>query len=208
LPEISKPAKMRTITDQKTGRRKAGIILFEGVYLLMLLAMFMLPFYIVPDYSIIRNTLSELGAQSSPASWIINSIFAALAIISVISGWRCFEGFVFHRIMLILFGVSLTLAAFYSQAHVINNIHYNISVDGLHSFFACTTWMAFIILAFSTALIQEKQADRNLAISTGLSAIFLSLLVSEADKTAGIWQRLLFIISFGWMIYTFRTMDN
>jgi hypothetical membrane protein len=208
LPEISKPAIMRTITDQKTGRKKAGIILFEGVYLLMLLAMFMLPFYIVPDYSIIRNTLSELGAQSSPASWIINSIFAALALISVISGWRCFEGFDFHRIMLILFGISLTLAAFYSQAHVIHNIHYSISVDGLHSFFASTTWMAFIILAFSTALIQEKQADRNLAISTGLSAILLSLLVSEADKTAGIWQRLLFIISFGWMIYTFRTMDN
>jgi hypothetical membrane protein len=199
---------MTTITDKKTERMKAGIILFAGVYLLMLLAMFMLPLYIVSDYSIIRNTLSELGAQSTPASWIMNSIFAALALSSVISGWRCFEGFVFHRIMLILFGISLTLAGFFSQAQVSHDIHYNISEDGWHSFFACTTWMAFIILAFSTALIQEKQADRNLAVGTGLSAIFLSLLVSEADKTAGIWQRLLFIISFGWMIYTFRTMDN
>jgi hypothetical protein len=199
---------MTTITDKKTERMKAGLILFTGVYLLMLLAMFMLPFFIISDYSIIRNTLSELGVQSSPASWIMNSIFAALAFSSVISGWRCFEGFVFHRIMLILFGISLTLAAFFSQAQVSYNIHYNMSEDGWHSFFACTTWMAFIILAFSTALIQEKEADRNLAIGTGLSAIFLSLLTSEADKTAGIWQRLLFIISFGWMIYTFRTMDN
>jgi hypothetical protein len=199
---------MTTITDKKTERMKAGLILLAGVYLLTLLSMFMLPLCIVSDYSIIRNTLSELGVQSSSASWVMNSIFAALAFSSVISGWRCFEGFVFHRIMLILFGISLTLAAFFSQVQVSYNIHYNISEDGWHSFFACMTWMAFIILAFSTALIQEKQADRNLAVGTGLSAIFLSLLVSEADKTAGIWQRLLFIISFGWMIHTFRTMDN
>jgi hypothetical protein len=53
----------------------------------------------------------------------------------------------------------------------------------------------------------EKQTDRLLAIITGISAVILSLLASEADRTAGIWQRLLFIISFGWMIYTYKTMD-
>jgi len=188
-------------------KKRRKIILLTGAYILMLLAMFILPLLMVPDHSMIRNTLSDLGAQYSAGAWIMNSIFVALAFSSVLSGWECFEGFVFHRIILILFGVSLILSAFYNHAPVNPEIHYNIREDGWHLYFACTTWITFILLAFSTSLMLEKQTDRLLALITGISAVLLSLLASEADRTAGIWQRLLFIISFGWMIYTYKTMD-
>lgn len=197
---------MITISDQKTVQKKAGIIFLEGVYMLTLLAMFILPLFLVPDQSIIRNTLSDLGAQLSPYSWIMNSIFAALALSSVISGWRCFEGFVFQRIILVLFGISLILAAIFNHAPSDPDIQYNISEDGWHTYFACTTWLTFIILAFSNALILENPANRLLSIATGISVLLLILLTFEADMVAGIWQRLLFIIAFGWMIYTFKTM--
>ena len=199
---------MTLITFQKTERKKAGIILLAGVYLIMLLAMFILPLFIVPVQSKIRNTLSELGAQFSPYSWIINSIFAALAISSVISGWRCFEGFAFQRIILVLFGISLTLASIFNHAPANPDIQYNISEDGWHTYFASTTWLTFIILAFSTALILEKPSDRLLSVAAGISVLLLLLLTFEADKTAGIWQRLQFIISFGWMLYTFKTTNS
>jgi len=182
-------------------------MLLEGAYILLLLAMFILPLITAPEISIVRNTLSELGAQFSPCSWIMNSIFAALALTAVISGWRCYEGFVFLRIILVLFGVSLVLSAIFNQAPVNPEIHFNIREDGWHLYFACTTWITFITLTFSTALILEKQADRLLAVITGISAVLLSLLASEADHTAGVWHRLLFIISFGWMIYTYKTID-
>ena len=188
-------------------KKNTKILLFEGAYILLLLAMFLLPLFSAPEISITRNTLSELGAQFSPYSWIMNSIFAALALSAVISGWGCFEGFVFLRIILVLFGISLVLSAFFNQAPVNPEIRYNIREAGWHMYFVCTTWIAFIILTFSTALMLEKQTDRLLAIITGISAILLSLLASEADRTAGIWQRLMFIISFGWMIYTYKTMD-
>ena len=187
--------------------KKAKIILLEGAYFLMLLAMFILPLITAPEISIVRNTLSELGAQFSPCSWIMNSIFAALAISAVVSGWGCYEGFVFLRITLVLFGISLALSAIFNQAPVNPEIRYNIREDGWHLYFACTTWITFIILTFSTALILEKQSDRLLAVITGISAVLLSILTSEADRTAGVWQRLLFIISFGWMIYTYKTID-
>lgn len=199
---------MTTISDQKTEQKKAGIIFLEGVYILMLLAMFILPLFIVPDQSIIRNTLSELGAQISPYSWIMNSIFTALALSSVISGWRCFEGFVFQRIILVLFGISLTLAAIFNHAPADPDIQYNISEDGWHTYFACTTWLTFIILAFSNALILENPSDRLLSAAAGISVIFLLLLIFEEDTVAGIWERLLFMISFGWMIYTFKTRNS
>jgi len=182
-------------------------MLLEGAYILLLLAMFILPLFKAPEISITRNTLSELGAQFSPYSWIMNAIFAALALSAVISGWGCYEGFVFLRIILVLFGISLVLSAIFNQAPVNPEIRYNIREDGLHLYFACTTWITFIILTFSTALILEKQADRLLAVITGISAVLLSLLTTEADHTAGVWQRLLFVISFGWMIYTYKTID-
>ncbi len=188
-------------------KKETKIILLEGSYFLLLLAMFILPLFTAPEISITGNTLSELGAQSSPYSWIMNSIFAALALSAVISGWGCYEGFVFLRIILVLFGISLVLSAIFNQAPVNPEIRYNIREDGWHLYFACTTWITFIILTFSTALILEKQADRLLAVITGISAVLLSLLASEADRTAGVWQRLLFIISFGWMIYTYKTID-
>lgn len=188
-------------------KTKTNIILLEGSYILLLLAMFILPLFTAPEISIGGNTLSELGAQFSPYSWIINSIFAVLAITAVIAGWGCYEGFVFLRIILVLFGVSLLLSAIFNHAPVNTEINYNIREDGLHLYFACTTWITFIILTFSTALILEKQTDRLLAVITGVSAVLLSILASEADRTAGVWQRLLFIISFGWMIYTYKTID-
>ena len=174
-------------------------------YIMMLLAMFLLPWFGVPEYSIIRNTLSELGAQSSPLAWIMNLIFVSLALGSVIAGWGFFEGFVLHRIVLALFGISLTLMAFFNHAPVNPDIQYSIKEAGWNAYFACTAALSFIILSIATGFILEKQHDRQLAIAAGMSVIFLSVLISEADLTAGIWQRIIYIISFGWMIYSFQT---
>jgi len=188
-------------------KKKTGINLLTGAYTLMILAMFLLPAINVPDHYIFRNTLSDLGAQHSAGAWIMNSIFAALAISSVISGWGCTKGFIFQRIILSLFGISLILSALFNQAPVNPGIQYDISEAGLHLYFACTTRLTFILLAFSTLLMLEKRSDRILAFVTGVTVMLLAILASEADHTAGIWDRLMFITTFGWMIYTYKTMD-
>ena len=188
-------------------KKRVKIILLVSACILMLLAMLFIPLLIVPDHSIIRNTLSDLGAQNSAGAWIINSILVALAFSSVISGWGFFKGFVFHRVFLVLFGVSIVLSAFFNHAPVNPAIPYNISEDGWHKYFASIVWITFVILAFSTSLILKKQTDRSLALIAGISVMLLSLLSSESEQTAGIWQMLRFIISFGWLIYTLKTMD-
>jgi hypothetical protein len=76
--------------------------------------------------------------------------------------------------------------------------------DGWHSYFIFTAGLTFVILTVSSTFILETQAERLLAITVGVSGIFLSILMSEVAQAAGLWQRLLFLISFGWMIYSFR----
>ena len=137
----------------------------------------------------------------------MNFTFVSLGIGSIIAGWRYFEGFAFHRLFLILFGISLTLAAFFNHAPVNTLIQYKIPEDGWHSYFIFTAVLTFVILTVSSTFILEKQTDRLLATAAGVSVIFLSILMSEVPNTAGVWQRLFFIISFGWMIYSFKTRD-
>ena len=190
------------------GMKKNGkIALLIAGYVLGLLAMVILPVITSHGYSIIRNTLSELGAQSAPEGWIMNLIFVCLAFGSVIAGWNYFEGFLLHRIVLVLFGISLTLMAFFNHAPLNPGIRYNLTEASLHEYFSGTMGLSFVILSISTSLILERQSKRLLAIAVGISIILLSVMMSEAEMYAGIWQRLMFIISFGWMIYTYSTSE-
>lgn len=93
-------------------KRNKEILTLVAAYVLLLLVMFVLPYFSAPEYSIIRNTLSQLGAQNTQNAWIMNFTFVTLGIGSIIAGWRYFEGFAFQRLFLVLFGLSLTLAAF------------------------------------------------------------------------------------------------
>jgi hypothetical membrane protein len=181
------------------------IVLLTANYILLLLVMFILPLFTAPGYSISRDTLGELGAQFTPHAWIMNFVFVSLSLCSVIAGWRYFEGSFIHRIVLVLFGISLALSAFFNHAPLNHEIKYNIIEDGWNIYFTGTASLSFIILSIATSLILEKQHDRLLAIAAGISAIIISILTTEADQYAGIWQRLMFIISFGWMIYIFRS---
>ena len=188
-------------------KRNKEILILVAAYVLLLLVMFILPVYSTPESSIICNTLSQLGAQYTPNAWIMNFTFASLGIGSIISGWRYFEGYEFQRLFLILFGISLTLAAFFNHAPVNPLIQYKISEDGWHSYFIFTTTLTFIILTVSSTFMHEKETDKLLAMAAGMLVLFLSVLMSKATQTAGVWQRLSFIISFGWIIYSFKTRE-
>jgi hypothetical membrane protein len=170
---------------------------------LLLIVMFVLPLIGMPEYSVIQNTLSDLGAQSAPYAWVTNFIFILLAAGAVIAGWRYYDGHLFHRIILLIFGLSLTLAALLNDAPVGKTAHYNTGEAGWHAYFESTSLLAFIILSLSTTLMRERQGGRILSVASGILVIFLSVLMSETDHLAGVFQRLIFIIMSGWLIYTF-----
>ena len=188
-------------------KKNNKILMLRASFLLLLLVMFLLPLFSDPEYSIIANTLSELGAQSAPNGWIMNFVFLLLASCTVYAGWGNYKGFIPHRIFLLLFASSLALAALFHHASINPSIQYNMTENGWHNYFIYTTGLSFTILSIASGFIQEKELDRTLALAAGLSVIFLTIMMSEADRLAGICQRLIFIISFGWLIYNFGLKD-
>ena len=174
----------------------------------MLLLMFLLPLFSFPDYSLTEITLSELGAQLVPNAWIINLAFIILASGSLLAGWRHYEGFILHRVLLVLFGLSLSLSAFYNHTPSTPDLLYKVMEGWWHIYFLSTAALSFILLSLATSFIVESRNERLAAIVVGLSILFLSFMMSEHESLAGVWQRLIFIISFGWLIYNFRTKNG
>jgi hypothetical protein len=149
-----------------------------------------------------------MGAQVTEYAWITNLALVLLGISSILSGWKFYKGLTFHRFLILLFGISVILSAAFNSAPVDSLKPYDITEDGWHSYFLLTSWLTFLILTLSTAFILENRRDRVLTIVTGAIIIFLSLLNSEIFSVAGIWQRLIYLISTGWMIYCFRSTNR
>ncbi len=177
-------------------------------YLIMWVVIFILPFYSVASYSIIRNTTSQLGAQQTPNAWIMNITFILLGVGSILSGWNYLKGYWFHKALLTLFGFCLVLTAFFHHAPVDISLTYDIREDELHSLFASLTGFAFTIFAISTGFIVQRKADMVVAIGVGILASALSALMFKIPEFMGIWQRMIFVMSFGWMTFLFWKRDN
>ena len=64
------------------------------------------------------------------------------------------------------------------------------------------------MFAFSAAYIEKTTRRRVLALGVGLVAIVLSMLMFSVVDLAGLWQRIMFIISFIWLIFFFEGMRD
>jgi hypothetical membrane protein len=54
----------------------------------MLAVIFILPFFSVDEYSILKNTTSHLGAQGAPYAWVMNVVFTLLGTAAIVDGWK------------------------------------------------------------------------------------------------------------------------
>ncbi|MFH1542533.1 MAG: DUF998 domain-containing protein [bacterium] len=178
--------------------------LLQPVYLALLLTMFILPYFSAPGYSIIKNTTSHLGAQATPNAWIMNLIFILLGLSTIIDGWRHLKEFWFQKIVLTVFGLALIGTAFFRHAPITTGIPFDRLADEWHSNLASLTGFSFTLLAISSAFIVKKPRQRILALAVGIGATILSLLFFTLPAYAGLWQRLIFIFSFAWLIYFFN----
>lgn len=174
------------------------------VYILLILVMFILPYYSLEGYSVLRNTTSQLGAQNTPNSWIMNITFCLLGIASVIEGWIYLKHYWVQKILLTIFGIGLIFTAIFQHAPIAEHIPYSVLEDDLHSIFASIVGFSFTFFAFSIAFIESRNIKRVQAVLIGLIATGLSILMFSVANYTGIWQRLIFLVSFAWLIYLFE----
>ena len=175
--------------------------LLPAVYVLMLLVIFVLPFFSVDEYSILKNTTSHLGAQGAPYAWVMNVVFVLLGIAAIVDGWMRLSNFWLHKVVLTIFGVSLILTAFFQHAPIVPGVVFSELEDDLHSKLSTITGFSFVFFAIAAAFIEPTNVRRLIAVGVGVAASLLSILIFNLADLAGIWQRMMFIIVFAWLMY-------
>jgi len=187
--------------SQVGSRIRARPRLMPPSYVAMLLVMFILPFFSVDEYSILKNTTSHLGAQGAPYAWAMNVVFALLGAASVLDGWEPLSDYWLHKALLSVFGASLVLTAVFQHAPIVQGIAFSAREDSLHSVFASATGASFTLFAIAGVFVESSRIRRLVAGGVAAVAVILSMLIFSVADYAGIWQRAMFIVAFAWLMY-------
>jgi hypothetical membrane protein len=169
----------------------------------MIVVIFGMAWFSWDDYTLVSDTTSQLGAQYAPNAWVMNFTFILLGIGSILAGWTHYSGYIFHRVVLLVFGLSLAATAIFHHAPLDPQLEVDHGQDALHSFFASLTGFSFTLLAVATAFITSQIERRRVAIIIGLAATLLSIMMFTLEEWRGLWQRMIFLSAFGWMIWEF-----
>ena len=177
------------------------------VFGLFVLLMFILPIFSFEGYSILSNTTSDLGAQKAPLNWLMNAGFIALGITVLLEGRQRMENYPIAKIMLYFFSISLIGVGLFNQRPLTDETA-NLAVDLFHSIFATSTGFSFSFLAFVMVFIFVKPLDKNLALAVAIIAIVIPISMTLMPNIQGLLQRLMFLIAFSWLLYTFYRLDQ
>jgi len=178
--------------------------LYAAVYILMILTAFILPSFSSEEYSIVRHSLSELGAQSTPGNWIMNSIIILLSIVTVLLGSKVLRRFWIPLYLLYFFAIALGFTAIYNHAPI-SNMNFLEGEHITHSIFSMITGVAFSVYCMAILFTISKSTDKALAFLMFCLAIGLSLLMVTHPQYRGVFQRTLFITAFAWIFYSLVT---
>ncbi|WP_298541356.1 DUF998 domain-containing protein [uncultured Aquimarina sp.] len=183
---------------------KWSYLIFSITYIVMILVAFLLPFFSDPGYLISENTLSELGAQNTQNNWIMNFIFILLGFIIFINGFKVLDGFRLQVLVLLVFCISLLLTGIYLHAPINRELTFDSYQNEMHSVFSTLAGISFCTYCLTISFIARWRNQKLLAILIGIIALILSYLMVIHSDYRGVYERGIFIIAFGWILYSFK----
>ncbi|AUC81148.1 DUF998 domain-containing protein [Lacinutrix sp. Bg11-31] len=177
-------------------------VIYAIIYLLFLAVMFLLPLFSFQGYSIIENSVSELGSQNAPGNWIANSVIILLGTATFFLGIKTLKTNVLQNIGLFFFCFSFILTGIFEMAGPFYKIYnYNYTQDAFHSMFSSITGFAFCLFCLLFLLVLKETNDKIKTILMFLLALVSSYLMLEFPEYKGLTQRILFIGAFSWLFY-------
>lgn len=172
---------------------KIGIIIFS-------IAILAGPFYSVPEYRLVSNTISELGAQQTPHNFF--AIFGFLAFgLGIVLDWVRQPSR--QTLPFMLFGLSMMIAGIFPHKPLGIGTPYNEVVDSIHSG-AATLGGLFITLGFLTESVRTTSNKRRvITLALATLCFFLPLGMFSLPNLQGILQRIMFASVFLWFWFFF-----
>jgi len=181
--------------------------LYKLAFGCLLSVMFVLPYFSVEDYVIWRNTTSHLGAQGAPYAWLMNGSFILMAVATAQLAFTRMRSYGFQQVCIAVFSIGLVGTALFRHAPIVEGLVFSVFEDHMHSVFASLVGFSFTLFAVSTAFIVRNRTHRIVSISVATSSVILSILIFSTPEFAGVWQRIMFIVSFAWLLWLFEKVE-
>lgn len=174
--------------------------IYAFAYLLLITVIWVLPFYSSEGYSIIKNSISELGGQNVPKNWIMNLTIALLSLSTIALGTKMLKLKSSLLIVLYFFCFSFLLTGIYKVAAInAEPFSYKYNHDALHSLFSGITGFAFSLFCALLVWDLKFKTYKIQTLLVFIMVIGLSYLIFKFPEFKGISQRIMFMLSFGWL---------
>jgi hypothetical membrane protein len=164
--------------------------------------MFVLPLFSFEGYSIAQNTISELGAQKVPGNWFANTTIVLVSFGIVLLATKQIKLYWKQLIALYFFCISFFLTGVYQLAGIdAHQYIFNYTDDALHSLFYMITGFAFCVFCILLIFIVKEKKPKWQTFGAFSLALIAPLMMWQYPEYRGIFQRILFLGSFGWLFY-------
>lgn len=178
---------------------KFGILIFAAAILLG-------PFYTVDGYSVVANTVSQLGAQRTPNNVVAIIGFVAFGLGIVIEWLR-------HRswatVPFLLFGVFVAAAGLLPHRPIDPALPYNELVHRLHSVMATASGIAVTLGFLWQGIRANTTKIRICGFYMAGICLTLPMAMFAMPEFQGLIQRLMYFQVFIWLwfVYPSRTSE-
>lgn len=177
--------------------------------LYFILVIIVASFFTPEGYSLLTNTISEMASQQLPNAWIMRVGFIGFGVImSAGLGFDIKTKRISPWVAIPFIGYALSIFAtgIWSTNYSLSVAPYSEFETNMHSLFATLAGFLLIAAILIEAVITKKMQVRwfNIAFVLGIS--LFSGLYALFPEIQGIFQRVMYLVSFWWMIlFYFRS---
>lgn len=184
-------------------RMKFTILSIVFIVLVILIAQIIVP----EPYDWMHNTISELASQGYPEKWIMQIGFIGFGIllsIGILYNFRYEDEYRFRQIPLFIYALGILLAGIFCTQPFIDGIPYSEVEARLHSSFASLAGFA-LSAAILLYILTDRPRRKLLHTICLVFVLGLSITFGLVSSYAGIVQRLLYLVGFGWLVFVYNS---
>jgi hypothetical protein len=159
-----------------------------------------------PDYSSLAHTTSELAGQAMPNAWIMRLGFMSFGLCTALAAALRLRDRPYTAVPLIAFGTAMMIAAIWSNAPIDRAVAHSTREDEIHSIAASLMGLAFATACVARLWMSAFSFKDPLTWIALAASIGLPLGMVALPGVDGGLQRLMFAISFVWIVREMRSI--
>ncbi len=153
------------------------------------------PIYTVPDYSVVSNLISELGAQQTQNNFFMIIAFCLLGAGIAIDGIKTFQ---LPLLPFISFGVAMAIVGLFPHKPIDAALNYSSALHNIHGIIASVAG-TLITIGFIWQGFRNIGWQKMACFYMAAVAIVFPVLMIKLPTLQGIIQRVMYLQIFAWL---------